>query len=405
LLSIIRSPFDGIMEGYLTLMTIKIPQQGLVSDDEHKQTYTGVKATFCHIAWRLQDEDPTQVPNFSHLRDQSPLCMGTRFVVDLWEISRAAQQYDWRNHTFAATTPKLGQGAHPPTAVVFHQTRCGSTLISNIMATFMPQHTRVYSEAPAPMIALSACANAQTTCHAGAQDALIQDVLYMMGRSPGPTLPQYVFYKFHSGAAAFLPVFRRAMPNIPYVFAYRDPVEILMSHFKNFQAGNPLSAKFRPHCLANYGTPEAEQMPLLKAIVADADGRTIDSLSKEEYCAATLASLGEAVLREHQKLTPSSSSKKQLQQWLVNYNELPYKMWETVLPGIVPFVSHEQIQNMHAVGKLYSKGLHAGEHWVEDSTLKQGRAPATVKAAAELFMEPVYAKLETYRKEAKENEK
>lgn len=385
------------MESHFTLATINIPTTGLKSDGEKK--YTDVKATFCHIAWNLQDKDPTTVPTFQALRDESPLCLGTRYSVDLWDVTRKAEAFDWRNHTFAATIPKDGQGPHKPTAVVFHQTRCGSTLIANILSTFMPQHTRVYSEAPAPMAALQACENGKH-CDPNAQDALIRDVFYMMGRSPGPTLPQYVFYKFQS--THLLPIFTRAMPETPWLFAYRDPVEILMSHFKNYQhgnpQGNPLGKNFMPHCLRNYGVKE--QPAVLKEVVATTDGRSIDLLTPEEYCAAHLAALGEVAIREHNRAQPPKQSKVYNKGWFVNYNELPHKIWEVILPGLVPFVSHDQVTRMAEISKLYSKGEKAGEHWLEDSTLKQGRAPESIKAAAKLYMEPIYELLEQYRTKA-----
>jgi hypothetical protein len=34
------------------------------------------------------------------------------------------------------------------------------------------------------------------------------------------------------------------------------------------------------------------------------------------------------------------------------------------------------------------------QHWREDNTLKQGRAPPSVKAAAALFLDPLYRQLE-----------
>ena len=395
-------------------MSIKVPSNGLKSTSTQK--YSNVKATFCHIAWRKQDEDPSRVPMWQDLRDASPLCMGTRYTVDLWDITRQAVSYDGRNHTFAATKPTPGQGPVPPTAVVFHQTRCGSTLIANVLASFMPQHSRVYSEATAPLAALMACDNDKNNnnnnnnkkCDAGAQEALIQDVFYMMGRSPGPAKPQFVFYKIQSIGTHAMDAFVRAMPDTPWLFAYRDPVEIMMSHFKNYQTGNPLGRDFMPNCLRNYGR---RQQPAALQELVKSHGRSIAGLTKEEYCAAHLASLGQAAVseyehallqdKEHRSVHNNKKKRAMTPQWFVNYNELPYKVWETVLPALVPFVSHAEIERMQEIGKRYSKGRGdmAGEHWHEDSTLKQGRAPELVKNAAKLFMDPVYEKLEAYRKE------
>jgi hypothetical protein len=398
------------MEGHLTLMGISIPSSGLHGTRE--QLYAGIKATFCHISWSIQDTDPSLVPMFHDLQDASPLCMGTRYTVDMWQIARQAAAYDARNYTFAATKPLVGQAAVPPTAVIFHQSRCGSTLMANILASYMPQHSRVYSEAPAPLTALLACSssssndnNRTSSCDSTAQDALVQDVFYLMGRTPGALAPQYVFYKIQSLGTTAMHVFQRSMPHIPTVFAYRDPIEILMSHFKNFQTGNPLGADYMPNCLRNFGK-QRQESSLVQLVTTT--GRSVASLSKEEYCAAHLASLGQAAVMFHNTVAKENNSnneatakQQQQQQLLINYNELPYAVWERALPKLVPYVSQEQQERMQRMGRVYSKGRgdKGGAHWREDSTLKQGRAPESVRAAAALFMNPVYDELEQFRRE------
>jgi len=366
-------------------MNIKIRGNGIKRDGNKK--YGGVKGVFCHIAWNLQDKDPTKVPNFSDLRDQSPLCMGTRVEVDLYEVTRMAEQYDIHNHTFAATTPRPGQRAVPPTGAIFHQSRCGSTLVSNVIAAFKPEHTRVWAEAPAPMLALMACDNV-ANCDTEAHDKLIQDVFYMMGRTPGPILPQYVFYKFQSTASLYIEAFQRAMPRVKWIFAYRDPVEILMSHFKNFQTGNPVGKDFTPKCMRNFG--KSNQHAMLEDIV-DRKQMMVKDLNQYEYCAAHLASLGESVFRQHAKAPPSNPH-------YINYNELPFKMWEGVLGDMMPEPSPSQKEHMKEVGHKHSKGANAGEHFTEDSTWKQSKAPEELKKAAALFMAPVYEKLDGLNK-------
>jgi hypothetical protein len=370
------------MESHLSLINIKTPTNGLKTQGNQK--YSGVKATFCHLSWQLQDKNPTNVPTFQHIRDLSPLCLGTRFTVDLWEITRQAEQYDLRNHTFVATTPREGQGPHPPTAVIFHQSRCGSTLVSNILAAFRPQHSRVYAEAPAPITALLACDDVE--CDEEAQNALIQDVFYMMGRSPGPTLPQYVFYKFQAIGAQHIALFERAMPNTPWMFLYRDPTEVMVSLLKNvLKGGNPLGRNYLPHCLRDYGT--AQHPEALTSLVESKEKR-VEDLTKEEYCAAHLATLGDAALHQYQK-------RKASKRWLINYSDLPHAIWETVLPSIVGPLSTEQLEAMRNVAKLESRN---GKVFHEDSQMKQGTATEEMKQATKLFMQPIYDSLEAVRK-------
>jgi len=378
------------MEGYLTLVDIAIPRSGLVSSKEKK--YTGVTATFCQINWKVQEQDPTKVPMFKDLRKESLLCRGTLYQTDLWEISRMAKDYDHRNHTFAATSPREGQGPVEPTAVVFHQSRCGSTLIANMLAAFRPKHTRVYSESPPPLEAIIACSG-HSRCDDGAQDALIQDVFYMMGRITRKERPQHVFYKIQSISSLEIHAFTRAMPDTPWVYSYRDPTEILMSHFKNYQHGNPLSSSYRNNCSRNFG--KKDQHPVLVDLV-EQHGMKVEDLDLEQYCAAHLASLGESAVREH-----DSNEHMKTPHWFVNHNELPRKIWEKVLGTVITDtkMTDEMIQRIQQMAHSYSKsrGDPSKQDWHEDSTMKQGRAPESIKIAAQTFMNPVYNKMEQIR--------
>merc|ERR1712226_1806880 len=105
--------------------------------------------------------------------------------VDLHTLAQQARQYDQKTHNFTATTAKSGHQVSAPTAVFFHETRCGSTLASNIVASSNPKHVRSYSESKPPLTALMACEVLQGSynkdCDPLAQIELIQDVFYLMG--------------------------------------------------------------------------------------------------------------------------------------------------------------------------------------------------------------------------------
>lgn len=437
------------MEGHLTLINIKIPNDGLLQsiDDETgtTQLYSGVTATFCHISWDLQDDNPSTVPMFQDLQRASFLCPGTMFTADLWDIARQAERYDARNHTFAATTPGAAQTAVPPTAVIFHESRCGSTLIANALAAFAPHHTRVYSEAAPPVAAIQACeshAASPRFCDQESHVKLIQDVFYIMGRVTRPLLPQYVFYKIQSVGVQSIDAFALAMPSTPWIFAYRDSIEVMMSHFHHYQTTGQQQqqqqqvmprSSVSPDCLRNYGKPDQLQPTLVTELV-DQAGRQVAQLTREEYCAVHIAALAEAAVREHERTkhlvgthavtamagrdAPTSSSTTTTAHdgaagsnhvmgktvapphWFVNYNELPYKIWETILPSlVVGALRPDEIERMHAAAKVYSKARGDGtkQHWKEDSTLKQGKAPSAVKDAVTLFLDPVYAQMEAIR--------
>jgi hypothetical protein len=74
---------------------------------------------------------------------------------------------------------------------------------------------------------------------------------------------------------------------------------------------------------------------------------------------------------------------------------------------LVGGVTKQQRLRMNEIATHYSKQRDDGEedgtgtvgdvHWHEDNTLKQGRAPPSVKNAAALFLDPLYQQLEQVR--------
>lgn len=436
--------------------------------------YNGVMATFCHISWDLQDDDPSSFPVFADLQQASFLCPGTRVTVDLWDVARQAEHYD------TAMVQRVGERtvSVPPTAVIFHESKCGSTVVSNALAAYRLHHTRVYSEATAPLKALLVCRhntnnttnnnnidenkggiNSETeiSCDPDSRTKLIQDVFFMMGRVTRPQLPQYVFYKMPSRAVLALSTFVQAMPMTPWVFVYRDPIEVMMSQFqKDYQAtsiaaSGSSKANNDLDCLRTFGQPvEGQPMGLIELVAAssstgDGGSKEWTDLTREEYCAAYIALLCQSAVQEHQRtkdfvmtgasylhsisasvegadgtaLLASSavaaSHTVAAPRLFINYNELPFKVWETLIPLVVLLVkgsiSHDEIELMQAATRVYSHGGRTGKKrpkkkdqqqqekniWKDDITLKQGQAPTSIKDAAHLFLDPVYAQLESIR--------
>jgi hypothetical protein len=403
---------DGIFEGHLTLVDLKISKQQKTTTTTTTKQEVGdsssygdgvmVRGVFCHIAWDKQATASWQVPMFKDLRAASKLCAGTIYAAEnnLAVLATMLRQYDMNNHTFAAVERPHGHGSANPTLVVFHESRCGSTLVANTLSVI----GRVYSEAPPPVSALLACER-YGICGT-AQLQLIRDVFYIMGRAP---TPQRVSYKIQSIGSREIATFRKAMPNTPWMFVYRDGIEVLMSHFRHYQFGKN-DMKYTPNCLRALQS-KAPPHPAFTAVV-EPTGKAISDLTREEYCAAHLASLLSTALsqahdapRQHDTIHDVIGLPNDEHVYLVNYDQLPHIMWDVVLNELlVGGVTKSQRLQMHDIATHYSKqrtdGKEAEEeeqHWREDNTLKQGRAPPSVKAAAALFLDPLYLQLETIR--------
>jgi hypothetical protein len=138
------------------------------------------------------------------------------------------------------------------TSVIFHESRCGSTLLTNIFTTMDMTRHRVYSE-PRPILQAiqTICGEDYTVCSPDTAAAILRDTIYIMSRSSSSNNKKYnhssarnvqqdetetgpetkVFFKFPSIASRNIPVFIKAFPNVPYILLYRNPMEVMVSHF------------------------------------------------------------------------------------------------------------------------------------------------------------------------------
>jgi len=113
----------------------------------------------------------------------------------------------------------LGPGAPVrPDGFIFHMSRCGSTVISRSLAA--AQSTLVLSE-PAPL---------DEIVRTNRPDWL-QWIVSALGQSRGPDQTRYLI-KCDSWHIRKLSMFRAVFPDTPWIFVYRDPVEVLVSQLR-----------------------------------------------------------------------------------------------------------------------------------------------------------------------------
>lgn len=119
----------------------------------------------------------------------------------------------------AAETPCLD-------GLVFHMSRCGSTLVAQVLAA-MPGHL-VLSE-PAPFDALLQFCAARADIALETRIALLRGMVAALTSERGAPVRQR-FLKTDCWHAGALPLLRAAFPDCPWIFLYRDAREVLMSH-------------------------------------------------------------------------------------------------------------------------------------------------------------------------------
>lgn len=164
-----------------------------------------VVARIDKLWWRFFGEKRFSEPFFynsvSSLNQDKRLCVQTAFnALDTFENSLA------------------------PTAFIFHTSRCGSTLLSQLFAS-LPSCI-VLSEPPIIDSYLSLY-HAQPGQN-GAEKTLRQLVGALGQRRFAEE--RHFFIKLDSWHIKSLPLFRKAFPDTPFIFMYRKPEEVVASH-------------------------------------------------------------------------------------------------------------------------------------------------------------------------------
>ena len=109
----------------------------------------------------------------------------------------------------------------PPSGFIFHMSRCGSTLVSQMLAA-LPGSLMV-SEAPPLDTAVQVAAH-------GRDLAPLKAMVAALTRPRAGE--RHVFVKLDMWHSAALPLFRQAFPSVPWIFLFRDPAEVIVSQLR-----------------------------------------------------------------------------------------------------------------------------------------------------------------------------
>ncbi len=269
-------------------------------------------------------------------------------------LSRMLRTRTTLDALIAGTEPE----AREPAGFIHHMSRCGSTLVAQMLAAD-PRHV-VLSE-PEPLDSVVRWA-LESGAPIEMQVAALRAIVAALGRDrSGET--QRVFFKLDSWHTKALPLFAVAFPRTPWVFLYRNPVEVLVSQQR--QRGIHTVAGLLPTAI--FDIPDAEGM------------------QGDRYAATVLARAGEAVL-DHW------SSGGGL---LVDYSEIPGAIIDRIAPhfGFVPDAARRAA--MEAVAGRSAKS--PDQPFVPDSAAKHRSATPQIIDAARDLIDPVHARLEVLR--------
>lgn len=259
---------------------------------------------------------------------------------------------------FVQITPEDLRKTTPGTApagMIFHSGRCGSTLISQLLK----KHAGlvVYAE-PLPVSEIL------LPPHKWPRAQLVEALRALGGAFARHARGPYVL-KFTSWNTLYCDLLAEAFPQTPFVFNYRDPIEVGVSLLKD-PAG-----WFR-------GDTEPSRL-LMKAV--DPENR---AQSQEDALALLYGAFCDAMAR----LDPAGGK-------LVPYEALPAAVWDVVAPHFVLALSADERQAMAEAAGAYSKAAVGQDtEFFSDSAAKQDAASAELRRAIETFARPALARLQ-----------
>ncbi|MES1262701.1 MAG: sulfotransferase family protein [Acidobacteriota bacterium] len=245
-----------------------------------------------------------------------------------------------------------------PSGFIFHMSRCGSTLIARMLAAL--SGALVISEAlPLDVLARS------RWLHPMEKARWLRSMVGALGQPRSGDETRY-FIKFDSPTIVALPFLRQVFPETPWVFVYRDPEEVIVSHLRE------PAAFMTPGMITD--------CPLL-----DAPPHELSELTPEEYTARVLAQIC---------ATAAQAFTQQTGGLLVNYSQLPGALETAIARHFALSLTGAELHSLGLVSGLHAKNPR--RQFEADGESKRREASDSVRAAA-LQVAPFYRELERLR--------
>jgi hypothetical protein len=249
-----------------------------------------------------------------------------------------------------------------PSAFIFHSSRCGSTLLANVCRAL--DHSLVISEA---QVLDKIASRLFTDAEVGSPKEmlyllLLRAAVSVLGQRRQKNVQHYVV-KFACTTTLQMARIRSIWPDVPFVFLYRDPVEIIVSNLKR---------------MPEWMQPESN--PETAAAIVGVD--SVADLSPEEFCARALGRFFDAAI-------PDKTSS-----LLVNYSDLNLAKIIEVLNycGMTP--TKVEVDAVERMSRLYSKDVGGRQAFTSDATSKRSSASALVIEMADQWARASYEGLE-----------
>ena len=291
---------------------------------------------------------PEPMLEWRHFSDVSP-------NAPFFDDAALEARYRPFNRLMSVVTPLAALPAdtrfRAPAGLVFHMSRCGSTLVSQMLGA-APGHVSIAEASPFDTALRHDFADPDVHIQA------LRMLAHAYARGAA-----HLFLKLDSWHSLALPLLRRAFPDTPWLFLYRDPVEVMVSHQR--QRGVHTVPGLVPLSWFGFETGQTD-------------------LPEREFTAQVLARICRAVV-EHGRG----------EGLLVNYAELPEALFTRILPHFGMRPDAEAHAAMTAAAGRNAKA--PGSSFSPDRAEKQRAADTDLRALADRLVAPIFAELEALR--------
>lgn len=248
----------------------------------------------------------------------------------------------------------------PPSGFIFHMSRCGSTLVAQMLAA-LPRTIVIAEAGPIDTLLRSHWRDPNITDE--------QRITWLRGLLSVYARPrqgeQYFFVKLDSWHTLELPLLQRAFPGVPWLFLYRDPVQVMVSHQRQ-RGAQMVPGMLPPQWLG-----------------LDWDG--MSQFDLDEYCARVLARICQAALHYRNQ-----------DALLINYQQLPGAVLDTIGAHFrLAFSAEDQVQ-MQRVTQVDVK--NPSMPFVSDTAAKVRAVTPPLQQLAAQWLQPLYTALEAERR-------
>ncbi len=249
-----------------------------------------------------------------------------------------------------------------PTGFIFHMSRCGSTLISQMLAA-VPENIVLSEPAALDTVLRAHFQNPEIT-----GEQCVQWLQWLVGTWAWRRQleEKNLFIKFDSWHTPFLPVIQRAFPGVPWIFVYREPLEVMVSQTRR-RGGHMIPGVLEPQ-LFGWEPAMTARMPLL------------------EYGARALAAICGAA-RTHLE---GGNGK------LINYRQLPDSIWPALMEHWNLKFSDGDTARMMAAARMDARNPLLP--FEPDGHAKNALATPELRALTHQWLDGIYRQLESWRR-------